>query len=284
MKITPFFLLALILFSCKQKQDNPLEDKDFESRNYKFYFMGIQSESERFKKNYFLKSHPAFCIDNKEILIKIKGDLIENKKANISQFQADYSLAIVEESKGAETIGSVDFSKELILISGKFYSLSKNFTHTPEMYLKPLEKSSINLTSIKESKELLKLIITNNGAISARPGSIHNIMAYNGMGIIKARKDYLGTTDGINEETLKKVRNDLKILGDICISVSYCNDETYCTFYIFCEKTNSDAIPNEYEIIKPLSDKFEDKISVHMISLDSLKNDIIRNKLSIDFS
>ena len=280
MRVLPILFLALILASCQEK---PLENKDFESKSYKLFFMGIQPESEKFKNEYFLNSHPDFYIDNKEILENIKDNLTENKKANIRLFQADYSLAIVEEGFGSETIGTVDVSRKLINISGKLYTLSQELSLTPEIHLKPLEKSSINLSSLKKSRKLLHLIAANNGAISARPGSLYNITNYNGMAIIKARKDYLGNSE-INQKTIEKVKNDLKDLGQIFISASFCNDETYCTFYIYSKKINQDAIPNEYEILKPLSDSFEDKILVHTVSLDNLKNDMIRNKLHIDLN
>ncbi len=280
MKITQILLILLLIAfsSCQRK---PMNDIDFETKNHKLYFLSVNEDPNRLERNVFLRQHRNFYIDDVKTLNKIKNNSIKEETERTINFQSDYELCLIGDNNKQVFDGKIDLINGLLYSSGKYYNFNSEFTVFPKVFFKPVEKSKIEINSFIKGRKLIKLITDNNGLIKFHP--IHNFIdsPYNAMTIIRAKKDYLGAS-GINQKVIEKVKNDLKGLGEVKIEVSFCNTRDYCTFHVCSEKLNADAIPSEYDIIKPLSDSIVNMpIIVYNISINKIKMIMRENNIEM---
>ncbi len=273
-------ILLLITFSSCQKK--PMNDIDFETKNYKLYFLRVNEDSNRLKENAFIRQHSNFYIDDIKILNKIKNNFIKDESEMKTNFKSDYDLYLFDDNNNQIFSGKIDLNNGLLYNSERYYDFSSEITILPEISFKPIEKFRIDINSIKNGKKLVKLIEDNNGFSTINV--LNNIIGtpYNGMTILKAKKDYLETRE-INQKVIEKVKNDLKGLGKVKVAVSFCNAQDYCKFHVYSEKLNSDTIPREYDIIKPLSDSIVNMpLIVYNISMDKLKKIMEKNNIEMN--
>ncbi|WP_133758966.1 hypothetical protein [Gelidibacter sediminis] len=281
MKITPLIivLLCIVCASCQQK---PMHDIDFDSKQHKLIFIASEDVTPE-SPNTFKRQHNNFYIDDIGVLNKIKNQFIQDKRDIPTGFKSEYDISVVDAKNDQLFNGKLDLSNGVLLASDSYYDFSTALTLIPEKFLKPLEKLRIEVNSMKNAKKLINIIEDHNGIIYGSLNFRTKIKAYNGMTILKVKKDYLNASE-ITEETTLKVKNDLKKLGDVFVEVSYCNDPDYCTFYIYTEKLNADAIPSAYKIVKPLSDTLLEPIVVYNVSVETLRTAMKAKDFTMDIT
>ena len=273
-------LLFIVFSSCQSK---PMNDIDFAAENHKLYFVRVNEKPNQSNNSNFVREHSNFYIEDIEVLNKIKNNFIGDESEMKNRFEADYELHIVDANNNQIFNGKLDLNNGLLYSSESYYDFNSEFTLLPEVSFKPMEKISVEINSLKNAKTLLKVIENNNGFVSSSLNFNNRMLLYNGMTVIKASKDYLETTE-INEKVIQKVENDLKDLGKVFVAVSHCNGIDYCKFYVYSENLNSDAIPKDYEIVKPLSDTIDESIVVYNMSLEKLQNVMKENNFNMNMT
>lgn len=275
-------ILILVLITLSACQRKPMSNLDFESQNHKLFFVRAHDDGSRLTQNVFLKQHSHFYIDDIDILNKIKNDFIKEESETKEDFIPDYNLYLFDDTNKEVFNGKIDLINGLLHHNDRYYDFKSGITIIPEVSFKPVEKFKIDMNSIRNGRKLVKLIEDNHGF--SKVNDLNNIIGtpYNGMTILQAKKDYLETHE-TNQRVIEKVENDLKGLGEVKVAVSYCNTPEYCTFYVYSEKLNSDAIPSEYEIIKPLSDSLVNRsLFVYNISGEQLNMIMDENHIEME--
>ncbi len=258
-----------------------MHDIDFETKDHKLYFLRVNEDSNELKENAFLRQHSNFYIDDIGILNKIKNEYIKDESEIKTNFKSDYELYLFDANNNEVFNGKLDLDNGLLYHSKKYYNFNAAMTTLPEQSFNPVEKIRIDVNSIKNGKKLVQLIEDTNGFCTGAYLINTTGAPYHGMTILKAKKDYLGARE-INQEVIEKVENDLKVLGEVKVAVSFCNTADYCEFYVYSEKLDSAAIPSDYDIIKPLSDAVINMpLMVYNISMDQLKTIMEKNNMDM---
>jgi hypothetical protein len=267
-------ILLFLIFGCKSESNNPYKDIDFNSGDFKLYFIGFDNEFN-IDTSGFKRDYPNFYIDNVETLSKLEDmfftEPIENTHVNIS-----YELVIITKDDNTYFGGWIDLPNNKIKYS-KTYNLDfKKFSEYRNDF-KNLNTNHIKIKSIRTAKDLIDKLEKSGGYIYGLTNNPKETML-DFDGVFKLLTD---STQINNHQTGEQLRKQINQrfskygsfkLGDM----SFMKQDSF-ELQFYCDSNFYYNLADRFQILEPFTDSVDFSFKVYGL----LKEKIIEESKAI---
>ncbi len=271
---TIVYIIALItLDSCGHKM---MKYVNFESKDYKMYFIDPFYQMTEFDECDFIKQHKNFYIDDPDFLMTFKDELIKDKTDKIAS-RCIYLVQIIQDS-------SIMFGAFLDIKNGIMNTKNgiqfdvENFSNHKDKF-KKLESFEVNCFSIKNSKILIEKLHKQGGFMTSVDDLKEYLDSYNGSMKLSVAPGFIKQNDSWSKKQ-KSIQKKFAKVEEILV-YSYSSDgEDSDEIGILCKNDISEQLPEGFHIIGQYSDSINFPFTVYDLTESEIKRIANENNIN----
>jgi len=270
MKNTKYIIpiLLFLIFGCKSYINNPYEDINFNSGDYKLYFIGIDNRYN-IDTSEFKKEHPNFYIDNIETLNKLK-EIFFTKPAENGHVNISYDLVIIAKDGNTYFGGWIDLKNNKIRYS-ETYNLDLKRLNEFHHDFKELNSNHIKVKSILAAKKLVETLEKHGGYIYGFTNNPNETMLdYDGVIKLLTDSTQINNNHQRSELLRKQINQRFSKYGRFMLGkVSFIKQDSI-ELQLYCDSNFSTNIGKTFQILEPFSDSVDISFKVYGLSKESI--------------
>ena len=259
-------ILLTIILGCNPG-DNPYKDIDFQSGNYRLFFIGMDNDV-RVATSEFKEQYPNFYIDNIEALSQIR-DIFFNNPIDKSHIGISYEILIVDEENKTYFGGWLDIENYKMRYS-KTYNLDFERFYQYRSEFKELSTNNIKIKSIGTARKLVNQLEKSGGYVYGFTNNPNGtILDFDG-----SIKVLTNSTQIDNHQSGEQVREQIMRqfskygrfkLGEL----SFMKQDSF-ELQFYCDSNFYDNIKGKYQIIIPFTDSIDYSFKVFDLHRDEI--------------